>query len=371
MTTPVRMCPACGAYNREELYKYRLTSGTEQIIYACDECSMIYAQVTKLVDYTNSIYEIPGALGSGVSAADKSRLQATARKLNTHFFNDKRVLDVGCAQGGMLDALHAQGFTNITGLDPSQVCVDACRRKGHRAIVGSLADLHSSYNSKYDLIIMSHVLEHIYDIQNALRIAKKLLTPDGSIYIEVPDASQYHSVASYLPFLDFNDEHINHFTPDTLTKVLCKCGLKPRSYVDKKMIPLNNGSTVPAMWVLAGRNTDVRAVMLYIDTSELAIAKSCDKIANALQDKPEVAIWGAGEYLSHVLPVIGKKIVAIVDRNSALHGKPIQDLQVASPDKLLHIDPSIPIVVAALVASSRIEADIKTMGLKNPIITLN
>ena len=86
------------------------------------------------------------------------------------------------------------GYTNLTGIDPSPKCVQNTRRLGINAYNKSISSLHK-LSSKYDCVILSHVLEHIYDIKSGIKQIIDILVPNGLIYIEVPDATRY---ADYL-----------------------------------------------------------------------------------------------------------------------------------------------------------------------------
>jgi len=62
---------------------------------------------------------------------------------------------------------------------------------------------------KFDCIILSHVLEHIYDLNNFVINLDKNLNNNGLIYIEVPNAEFYDK---FDPLQEINIEHINFFS---------------------------------------------------------------------------------------------------------------------------------------------------------------
>ena len=51
------------------------------------------------------------------------------------------ILDVGCANGGLLEALRALGYSNLVGLDPAPACVDNTWRRGFAARTGSFSSI--------------------------------------------------------------------------------------------------------------------------------------------------------------------------------------------------------------------------------------
>ena len=71
-----------------------------------------------------------------------------------------------------------------------------------------------------DLIILSHVLEHVYDIQDFMEKVKKKLTNNGLIYIEVPNADNYDKMIYDLPLQELKIEHINYFSKIALNSLM-------------------------------------------------------------------------------------------------------------------------------------------------------
>lgn len=70
--------------------------------------------------------------------------------------NDIAILDVGCGHGRNIAALKEVGFTNITGVDKNPETIALNKRNGHACI--HFNELKKE--EKFDLIVMSHIIEH-------------------------------------------------------------------------------------------------------------------------------------------------------------------------------------------------------------------
>ena len=102
------------------------------------------------------------------------------------------------------------------GIDPSPTCVqEAEKTPGVRGFVGSLSEMPKAV-SPYNVVVLSHVLEHVRDVHPALENLKVQMRTGSLLYVEVPDAARYADYA-WSPFQDFNTEHINHFSPQFLS----------------------------------------------------------------------------------------------------------------------------------------------------------
>lgn len=73
-----------------------------------------------------------------------------------------------------------------------------------------------------DVIASYYVLEHVVDLEGFIEQWNSFLKDDGCFIIEVPDASFYYSDTSSLSLT----EHVNHFTPITLTMLMARYGLQ-------------------------------------------------------------------------------------------------------------------------------------------------
>ena len=122
--------------------------------------------------------------------------------------HNKNVLEIGAGAAGILDMFYERGAVT-TALEPSsEYCRYMERYSPHEVIEGFLTKKNKEtiIQKRYDVIIISHVLEHIHQPVEFLNAAKFLLKKDGVIFIEVPSMEKMGELAD--KFLDFF--HIAH-----------------------------------------------------------------------------------------------------------------------------------------------------------------
>jgi SAM-dependent methyltransferase len=93
-----------------------------------------------------------------------------------------RLLDVGCGDGLFFDRL--ERFGRVEGLEPDASLLDGERRDA-RIVCGTLGPDFDP-GPVYDVVLMLDVLEHIADDGAALRAARAVLRPGGTLLITVP-----------------------------------------------------------------------------------------------------------------------------------------------------------------------------------------
>jgi 2-polyprenyl-3-methyl-5-hydroxy-6-metoxy-1,4-benzoquinol methylase len=138
-----------------------------------------------------------------------------------------RALDIGCGNGSHLLFLHTLGW-DVTGFDMQDRTDPAVREAGIRVITGSMDALHA-YRGTFDVVSMWHVLEHLHDPVTELARVRELLSPGGTLVVEVPNSG---SAAARLLGVHWHQwdlpRHLNHFTPHTLVRLFAKSGLRIR-----------------------------------------------------------------------------------------------------------------------------------------------
>jgi SAM-dependent methyltransferase len=96
-----------------------------------------------------------------------------------------RVLDVGCGSGRALDAYRSAGWATF-GVELDEAAARAARQRGHEVVAGPFGSLDPPCGP-FDLVRLSHVLEHLPDPLGALHRATGLVAPGGSVLVELPN----------------------------------------------------------------------------------------------------------------------------------------------------------------------------------------
>jgi 2-polyprenyl-3-methyl-5-hydroxy-6-metoxy-1,4-benzoquinol methylase len=148
---------------------------------------------------------------------------------------DQKILDYGCGFGQTLEALKAEQFKKIYGVDIEKEAISQCLSKGLDIRELNLRNLINPFGFKFDVIIMTHVIEHIAksEIIDTLTIIKnEFLCENGKLLISVPNAQS--STGCYWAYEDWT--HTTLFTSGSLYYVLKAAGFKTIEYLDKDCV---------------------------------------------------------------------------------------------------------------------------------------
>lgn len=391
-----RPCPVCGE-NQVEIFHHQKFVLPEDHplpkdfdVVACPTCGFIYADtIGSTADYDDyytrfSKYEDQQtSTGGGGNKEDLKRLEQTADAIASQITNHAaKIVDIGCANGGLLGSLKAKGFTNLLGIDPSIACVENTQRiYGIPAMQGWLNALpHAAHGA--DLVVVSHVFEHVLELKAAVLHVAEILSPNGILYIEVPDAARYEECL-VAPFQDFNVEHINHFCASSLINLLAACGFEPL-FVDTKTLAASEGFDYPALFGFFRRSIAGsqhgnwvfeegfrEAIDSYIRQSRSQIQYINTKIREFINHP--LIVWGTGQLTLKLLAETSLKdanIIAFIDSNPVNQGKILLGNPIHDPSFLK--DSSNPILIASLLHSANIAHQIREkLNLSNPIIRLH
>lgn len=148
--------------------------------------------------------------------------------------NGRRILDVGCGNGGLAEKLVAAGW-DVTGIDAAETGIEAARKRvpSARFEVG-LAEpgtLDWLNVSPFDAVISTEVVEHVYAPRSWGRGCFDALAPGGTFVSSTPYHGYLKNLAialsgkfdSHFTAL-WDGGHIKFWSKATLTKLLEEVG---------------------------------------------------------------------------------------------------------------------------------------------------
>jgi SAM-dependent methyltransferase len=182
-------------------------------VYRCVECGLCQAAVSQvdeqaLLHYYRAEYRAFARIGIGDAGHSWYRARAAAlAELAAEQLSQTpaRAFEVGAGYGYNLMTLGERfpGVSLFTDeLDESIRLPDVIKR-------GTMSD------GNFDVVILSHVLEHFTDPKRLIRSALNALTRDGIVVIEVPN-----DVPGIFPLNGPDEPHLTFFTAQTLATLL-------------------------------------------------------------------------------------------------------------------------------------------------------
>ncbi len=217
---------------------------------------------------------------------------------------DGPVLDVGCGGGLFLRLLRERGH-KVIGLDFS---LDAAHTawKVNRvpAMCGTLSRAPLSPAS-FSVITMFHVLEHLYDPVSYVEQAHTLLSTDGRLVIQVPNAASWQ-------FLLFGQNwngidiprHLVNFKEKDIVTLLESCGFE---VMRRKFFSLRDNPAGMATSISAALDPMGRRVRQVPETPSVRLAKDAAYLALTLLCLPFTLVEAACRAGSTVMIEARKK----------------------------------------------------------------
>jgi SAM-dependent methyltransferase len=263
-----------------------------------------------------------------------------------------RAYEVGCASGEMLNQFRNQGWT-VSGCDPSPSAVHQAK-----TIFSINADLGGEKDAiprqeDLDLILICHVLEHLYDPPAALARFHGALALGGHLVLEVPCAIAPETLPpGWLTF-----EHLHYYQPQILQRLLKDAAfelVESRIAMTEEHYPVitiaarktsqpiaSLAGFEPAAALLMARRYAARDEALWTAT-----ARHLERFREPL------FLYGAGIHTAQLLDRtnLAPHIIAIADRDSKKWGQTQAGKPVISPAELFAHPAQAPVIVSSYVS---------------------
>jgi hypothetical protein len=216
------------------------------------------------------------------------------------------------------------------GLDVHDDLDIADKGAGVESIQGALnASKAEKITEKYgcaDILIVRHILEHVYDLPQFTSALKMLVSDSGYVVFEIPDCTRSLELFDYTMLWE---EHLYYFTPFTLKIILEACGFE-LIHSEFYEYPFENSL------VAVTRVNDRHAVAIDEDALQKELVRAAQYAShfeenrqglikifrNYHQDSGKIALLGAG-HLSCMfiwLFELGEYIECVIDDNPHKQG---------------------------------------------------
>lgn len=236
-------CKVCSSNHYKKIGEIKNIWKEYKDVYQCDECSLYFID-SPTDEEINSLYknEYHNNIKNKLFEIAKSKMRY-ARSLSQFNFikqtidlENKDICEIG-AFDGLLLSLFKKNNNNVFGYELN----DDARVYAKKKYDIDLKENFLESKSKYDIIILSHVIEHFREPKEILIKIKSMLKENGFIYIEVPNSPMPNECSYNMLMRYLNTEHIVNFNMDNLIKFAENADLKiVRSEYNNYNISIDN-----------------------------------------------------------------------------------------------------------------------------------
>ena len=227
-------CNFCGSENNEIISEY--TRVERNNILKCMDCGLVFLDLKNPIKevelfYTKEYREVDTL--PKISAEEwftnpvimqdcKNRMEWITKQYGD--VTGKKILDIGSSSGYFLKTLFSANAI-ATGVELNESCSDYARNLGFTVYSKSIETI--GFKNEFDLVVMFHTLEHVFDPMSALRAIYTSLKQGGVFMGEVPNQDDWRIKIfdnEIVKRFHYDPFHYCYFSPKTLTDYLKKCG---------------------------------------------------------------------------------------------------------------------------------------------------
>ena len=200
----------------------------------CAECNFLFTNPRPDQQHIGQYYESNNYISHQDNASNLTNfvykiVRKITLKQKVYWINEfsktkGKLLDFGCGTGHFLQAAQKDGW-KVTGLEPNPKALSIARGKMNLKVYEKIDDLENE--KKFDAITLFHVIEHVHDLEQTMKILYSKLKQRGNLYIAVPNFNSYDSMLYKENWASLDvPRHLYHFTKETMEKLAKEHQLK-------------------------------------------------------------------------------------------------------------------------------------------------
>jgi len=253
------------------------------------------------------------------SVQKKRSVQRHLSIIKHEMFNfPKSVLEVSSMNSYNLMQFKKNGAKFVEVLEPNENVAKSLSKEKYIKVHNTKIE-NVSIKKKYDLIILTHVLEHLFNPLKALKNCYKLQKINQKLLVEVPLFEKVENC----PVVTLHHEHLHYFSENTLIELLTRAGYEP-DYIEK----IYKSTPFPFITIVATKKNKVKVIKSNDFKRQLSSLKNyiyqakkgwkkINSYLNKFKDDRPTYLFGAGLFTPQFLHYtnVSKKfnIEAIID----------------------------------------------------------
>jgi hypothetical protein len=281
-----------------------------------------------------------------------------------------RVLEVGAGAGAFLEFLHSEYHCEVFFDEHSKEAREIMLSKG------VLNDFNDAAHSKpIDLVVLRHVLEHIFDLSTFMTYVRNVSSLDGYVFIEVPDWSNLDSRTDPLIF-----EHLNQFNTYSLVVLLTRLGWQIEA-LEKRIDPDDPATPnrVQRLLIKKSFQSELGSKNIVSEFKHFASINydgwksRLNQLVDDLAPNASIGLYPASHLTFEAMlesKLLTRNIIGMFDIDRKKWGGEFLQIKIFPPEDLKLLSPDL-IVVLTMGYEQEIINSLTEMGLSSRIVTIS
>lgn len=234
-----RVCNLCGSDDPVPVYTlrdYRLGLPEEFHLVRCRSCGLLYLDPQPTWQELDSHYQSDYTAYTvqhlrGAPALSQLALSYGLQrrcKLILQLRQQGRLLDIGAATGGFLNAMRHHSGWQLHGVEPVQSAAQLARDQlGLNILPTTLEQAHFP-DGQFDVVTLWDVLEHLPDPHASLNEIYRVTAPGAWLVLQIPDVSSWEAKLWGRWWIGYDaPRHLYAFPSKALAALLAATGFEP------------------------------------------------------------------------------------------------------------------------------------------------
>jgi len=191
-------CDLCGSDDAEPILSapdlLHRTTARRFTIVQCRRCGLRYLSPRPLPQQLERWYPDTYAPHRRLGLAASVRRFLLRRELRTLWpllAAPRRVLELGCGSGDLLQLVRELGNPNVLGIEPSHAAAQLARTRWGVEVIASTLEAAQLPSLSVDVVLAQHVLEHLPSPSATLAELRRILRPGGNLVLWLPNADSW------------------------------------------------------------------------------------------------------------------------------------------------------------------------------------